>query len=313
MWIYRKGMGMGKSVHIPVMLQETLAALGAEGGGKFLDCTLGGAGHARAILGANLSNTLYAIDRDPIAIERAREEFSEEIAAKRMTVVQGAFSDLAHLFTNESFSGILADLGTSVDQLQGDRGFSFNDKGPLDMRMDPTAARSAKQVVNETSERELYAILKRGGVGLEARAVVKAIIAARPLLTTADLAESVRKAALGKTNKGFDPATVTFQAIRIEVNQELDEIDALLEAVKKLLRSKGRLVVISFHSLEDKIVAKKMREWSGADTEPANWPGRHTVQPFGKLLTKKALFPTEKEVVENSKSRSARLRIFERY
>ena len=306
------GVEVGESVHIPVMLAEVLEGLNATKGGRFLDCTLGGGGHTRAILDSNPSNQVYAIDRDVVAVERAEKELEKEISTGRLVVKHSAFSGLEFCEGLGEFDGVLADLGISSDQLGDKRGFSFNDTGALDMRMDMTATRSAKEVVNETSEQELYAILKKGGVGVEARAVAHEIVKARPLTTTAELASAVHRGATGKTNKGFDSATVTFQAIRIEVNQELNEIKRLLGIVPSLLKVAGRLVVISFHSLEDKIVAKQMRDWTSPSSAPANWPGLKSVKPLGKLLTKKALFPSEEEIARNSRSRSARLRIFEK-
>jgi 16S rRNA (cytosine1402-N4)-methyltransferase len=301
-----------KSIHIPVMLEEVLSGLKASKGGEFLDCTFGGGGHSRAILEANQNNVVYAIDRDPQAVERAENEFEDYIDAGRLLIWHAAFSDLSTLLNGKKFNGILADLGVSSDQLSGgERGFSFKDTSALDMRMDSSASYSAADVVNETSERELVSILRRGGVSdFEARAVAREIVKARPLASTADLAAAVHRSA--KSNKGFDSATLAFQAIRIEVNHEFDEIESLMDMAVEALYAKGRLVVISFHSLEDQLVAKRMRKWGTGDAYPANWPGQHEAKTLGSLLTKKALLPTEEELTRNSRSRSARLRIFER-
>jgi len=306
---------VGESIHVPVMLNEVLTALKAQEGGTFLDCTLGGAGHTKAILAANPNNIVFAIDRDLDAVRRARENLADEIKAGRLMIEHASFSDLSQLDfsclkNGLEFRGILADLGLSSDQLAASRGFSFHDEGVLDMRMDQNSAYSANEVVNLTSEKELFAILKRGGVGNEARRIVREIINARPIRNTSELAEVVRRVAMN--TKGFDPSTVAFQAIRIEVNQEYSQILDMLNVAIKLLSVGGRLAVISFHSLEDKLVAKEMRRWVGADSTPANWPGSHMAVSLGMLLTKKALLPTAEEIERNTRSRSARLRVFEK-
>ncbi|NLF24801.1 MAG: 16S rRNA (cytosine(1402)-N(4))-methyltransferase RsmH [Deltaproteobacteria bacterium] len=297
-----------RTVHRAVMQSEVLQQLGAEGGGDFLDCTLGGGGHTRAILEANSENQVTAADRDESALARANELVSQYQG--RLEVLKSCFSDLSSKLEGRKFQGVLADLGVSSDQLQGQRGFSFNDVGPLDMRMDEHASKTAYEVVNNTGSQELYVILKNGGVGKEARRLVQAIVAARPIQTTAKLAEVIRSVACGSKSK-LDPATLAFQAIRMAVNDELPELQALLQLAPEIVRHQGRLVIITFHSLEDRAVTARMREWQGGANMPALWPGALPTSSLGKFLTNKALRPSEREVDENPRARSARLRAFE--
>ncbi len=304
-----------ETLHIPVMLTEVLEALRADAGGDFLDCTLGGGGHTEGLLAANPTNFVVAIDRDQRAIDRARRRLSGE--SKRIELIQAAFSDLRDMCSGKQFDGILADLGLSTDQLSEERGFSFNDDSPLDMRMDESQPVTADSIVNGSTERELFAILKRGGVGREARAVAKAIVDNRPVRTTRELARVICKAAQPYTGKKkINPATVPFQAIRIAVNGEFEEIETLLKAAPALMKKGGRLAVITFHSLEDKAVAHTMRAWEADSTAPAWWPRsklakRGIEQPLGRMVSKKAIQPSEDEIKRNPASRSARLRVFE--
>ena len=297
------------SRHIPVMTREVVTALEAEAGGVFLDCTLGGGGHTVAILEAHRENKVFALDRDSRAIRRA-ERLVERFEG-RLMIQQGTFSDLSDLFPGQSFSGIVADLGVSTDQLYEERGFSFQDSESLDMRMDEQQARSAQAIVNESEPRELLRYLREGGVGREARLVADAIIGARPIDSAAALAQVVSGALHGKgIGKKTNPATVVFQAIRIAVNDELNQIHALMQAIPKRIASGGRAAIISFHSLEDKVVARAMRSWEGASGAPALWPGGKSAECLGKLVTRKATVPSEEEVSENPSARSARLRVF---
>ena len=291
------------------MEREVLSGLRAEAGGEFLDCTLGGGGHTRAILAANPRNTVYAADRDAEAVRRAEREL--EGCLSRISITHARFSELSRRLAGRTFDGILADLGVSSDQFEGARGFSFGDSTPLDMRMDAGSGRSAGEIVNDTEERDLYALLKRGGVGAEARAVARAIVRARPIERTDELADVIRAASPAGRGKHVDPATVAFQAIRIAVNEELEEIEALLDQAPSLARRPGRLAVLTFHSLEDRAVTARMRGWSGAGDEPALWPGQQQRERLGVLLTKKPMLPAEDELRRNPRARSARLRIFE--
>jgi 16S rRNA (cytosine1402-N4)-methyltransferase len=301
---------MEKSIHVSVLCKEVVEALLAEKGGHFLDCTLGGAGHSRAILDANPQNTLVAIDRDARAVIRANR--SLEKYEGRVQIMHSSFSEIKDVLLGQKFDGVLADLGTSMDQLKENRGFSFNDEVTLDMRMDEGQELSALHIVNKLAERDLLRILKIGGVGREANAAARAIIKARPIETTKELATVVSSAIRGmRADKKGNPATVVFQAIRIAVNNEYEEIEALMQAVPHLIRPSGRFAVIAFHSLEDKLVTNRMRAWESQDTYPALWRGpRGEVPALGKLLTKKAVLASEDEMQANPSSRSARLRVF---
>jgi len=300
---------MTATVHVPVLLQECIEALKVRDGGRYLDCTLGGGGHSEAILSASEGCTLVSFDRDQRAVERAVERLAP--FGERFTAVHAPFSKVVDTEQGR-FDGILADLGISSDQLAEGRGFSFRDDGPLDMRMDESAPRTADEVVNTYGEGQLIRVLKRGGCGSEARYVARAILKHRPLRSTADLNQLVQGVMKGrKSGKSSNPATVVFQAIRIEVNGEFEEIETLLDGIPQLAHPGGRVAVISFHSLEDKLIASRMRDWEGRDHMPALHPGRREVVSLGRLLTRKAILPSEQECEVNSRARSARLRIFE--
>ncbi len=296
-----------ESVHIPVLLSESREFLRASEGGSFLDCTLGGAGHTQALLDASSEVTVAAFDRDPKALARA-EAFLTEYG-DRVEVAQAAFSELAQRCQGRTFRGMLADLGVSTDQIREERGFAFQDSS-LDMRMDPTSGVSARVLLNGATEQELYVIFKKGGVGNEARKVAREIVAQRPIESADQLAKLVVRCG-GAKDKKTHPATVVFQALRIAVNHEFEEIDALMQAAPSLVEKGGRLVVISFHSLEDKAVTRVMREWDSGGSAPANYPGAVRHERKGRLLTKKAVFPTEQEIERNPSARSARMRVFE--
>lgn len=298
-----------ETVHVPVLLREVIESLRADRGGSFLDCTLGGGGHTEAILQSHPENRVVAFDRDRRAIERAEIRLSRY--ADRVKLIHAPFSSAPHLMGGERFDGVLADLGLSTDQLKEQRGFSFNDESAIDMRMNEEDEKSGTYFVNEASDRELYAVLKRGGVGAEAKKVVAAIVKARPITTAVELSQVVRRA-VGFTPGASNPATVIFQAIRIAVNREMEEIEALLDAVPHLVAPKARVAIISFHSLEDREVASKLRHWQQGDTTPPHWPGARQGDPrMGSLLTRKAITPGEEEIARNPASRSARMRVFE--
>lgn len=304
--------------HQPVLLEEAIAALAIQPAGIYVDGTFGRGGHARAIL-ERLGPTgrLFAMDKDPAAEQAARDQFGSDT---RFTIVGGSFSMLEQLAQSHGVSGridgILLDLGVSSPQLDDpERGFSFQQDGPLDMRMDPAHGQSAADWLAEVDERTLDGVLRDLGEERFHRRVARAIVTARtsqPLRSTAALAELVSKA-VPTREKNKHPATRTFQAIRIYINRELEDLQACLEQAVRVLAAAGRLVVISFHSLEDRIVKRFMREQSrGRDDLPPDLP--IPAQELGVTLRVlgKARRPSEAECAANPRARSAVLRVAER-
>jgi 16S rRNA (cytosine1402-N4)-methyltransferase len=304
-------------VHIPVMLDEVLATLAPRDGGVYLDGTFGGGGYARAILeGARC--TLWAIDRDPEAIERGASLIAR--FPGRLHLLQGQFGDMMALLAQAGVSaldGIVLDLGVSSFQIDDPaRGFSFRHDGPLDMRMGMHGT-SAADLVNTLPERALADVLYELGEERASRRIAHAIVAARleaPIETTLRLAEIIRSV-LPPDRSGNHPATRSFQALRIKVNDELQQIeDALAQAIR-LLSPGGRLVVVAFHSLEDRIVKRFMSEAAGRTGAPSRHDPAGLMTrdaPNFRLLTARALRPGLSETNQNPRSRSARLRALER-
>ena len=291
--------------HVPVLLTETLEFLRVQPGSTIADCTLGLAGHSAEIarrLGPK--GRLIAFDRDPeaLALAKARlDEVCTELAdqAPQITLIGEAFSSIEQHVEPASLDGLLADFGVSSMQLnEAPRGFSFMADGPLDMRMDTRSGLTAEQVVNEENEGELANLIYEYGEERRSRRIARAIVRGRPVTTTAQLARIVAQAAPAMKQDRIHPATRTFQAIRIVVNRELDEIRDLLEAAPRLLKPSGRIALISFHSLEDRLVKDSLRE--GA--QKGIW----------NLLTKKPATATEEETERNPRSRSAKLRAAEK-
>lgn len=299
---------MENSRHVSVMLEEVMEYLKVAEGGEFLDCTLGGAGHTEAIARAKPGNRVVAIDRDVRAIERAKPK----LADLNVEIRHGDWRSLESAVNGGKFQGILADLGLSSDQLHEKRGFSFRDEDSLDMRMDQSAGVSASQIVNEKSLGELTSLLRRGGVSKDPKRIANAIVKARPINSTKQLAEIIAGAIpVREQKKGIHPATVALQAIRIAVNQEIENIEALLKAAPKLAKKQARFVAISFHSLEDQLIAKQMRDWDQGCTCPRTRPCECGKKKLGFLLTKKALTPSAEEIARNPAARSALMRVFE--
>ena len=303
--------------HVPVMLAEVLATLGPQDGATYLDATFGGGGYARAILQAAPGCTVFAIDRDPDAI--ARGAALAQRFAGRLHLIEGRFGDMLSLLRDRGIAaldGVVMDLGVSSFQLdQAERGFSFRADGPLDMRMEKSGP-SAAELVNSLPERDLADIIFRFGEERFARRIARAIVARRaeaPFTTTADLAALVRRA-VPRDPSGIDGATRSFQALRIAVNDELGEVERGIAAAMELLAPGGRLVVVAFHSLEDRIVKQAMAAASGrggaSRHDPAALSGR--AKPAFHLLTPRALRPQEAECSANPRARSARLRGIER-
>jgi len=296
-----------KFSHIPVLLKEAIDFLAVRRGGTYVDATLGLGGHSFEIaklLGRE--GRLIGFDKDPAALERVRQKLSDPPAELKddwpeIRLEHGSFARLGELIDPASIDGLLADLGVSSLQLEdASRGFSFQAEGPLDMRMNPTVGETAEQVVNRIDEETLANVIYEFGEERRSRRIARAIVRARPIRSTRHLVEVVSAAARPMKHERIHPATRTFQAIRIFVNRELADLKALLDqrGAPTVLRKQGRLVVISFHSLEDRIVKDAMRD------------GAHHGQY--QLLMKKPVTATEEEIERNPRSRSAKLRAAER-
>lgn len=301
-------------IHIPVLYQEVLAGLQPRCGGRYIDCTVGGGGHARGILELSRPNgRLLGIDIDPVAIEIAKKCL--RVYGPRVTLLNDNYTALKEIAQSHGFcpaDGILFDLGMSSFQLeQGERGFSFQLEGPLDMRFSPRGERMAADLVNGLPEEQLAEILFRYGEERRARRIARAIVANRPLTTTRELAEVVRKAV--SRRRRIHPATKTFQALRIAVNDELDNLAGALPQAVEILAPGGRLAVISFHSLEDRIVKRFFRDEARGCICPPDIPvcvcGH---QQTLEIVTKKPIRPSAEEIEANPRSRSARLRVASR-
>jgi 16S rRNA (cytosine1402-N4)-methyltransferase len=301
--------------HLPVLYQQTIQALYPKSPGFYVDCTTGAGGHARGILEAsNPRGELLGLDVDPLALELARENLSD--FSSRVTLLRASYVTLQEQLNNlgwERVDGILADLGASSMQFDSPiRGFSFSEDGPLDMRYDPSGLLSADDIVNELAESELADIIYKFGEERRSRQIARAIVQARPLSSTLDLAQVVMK--VSKRKRGdVHPATRTFQAIRIEVNKELKSLEVLLPQTVEALSCGGRLAIISFHSLEDRIVKQFLRKESRdciCPTEQIECICEHKAK--FKTITPRPIRTTPEEVSRNNRSRSARLRVAER-
>jgi 16S rRNA (cytosine1402-N4)-methyltransferase len=303
--------------HVPVLLQEVVATLAPADGGVYLDGTFGGGGYSQALL-ESAHCTVWAIDRDPEAIRRGAE-----LAARfpgRLHLLQGEFGNMIDLLDEvgvTSLDGIVLDLGVSSYQIDDPaRGFSFRFDGPLDMRMGNHGT-TAADLVNTLPEKPLADLLYEFGEERASRRIAKAIVLARqeaPIETTGRLASIIRSV-LPPDRSGLDPATRSFQALRIKVNDELAQIEHALGQGMRLLGPNGRLVVVSFHSLEDRIVKRVMVEAAGRSASPSRHDPRGLLarqSPQFRLLTSRAVRPSEPETRANPRSRSARLRAMQR-
>ena len=303
--------------HTPVLLDEVLAGLAVKADGRYCDATFGRGGHAAAILGQlGPAGRLCGIDRDPAAITAGRERFAAE---SRLTLVRGSFGRLEERVRAAGWEGelqgVLLDLGVSSPQLdEAGRGFSFMQDGPLDMRMDNESGLSAAQWLARAGEREIADVLFKLGEEKFSRRIARAIVAVRaasPIGTTRQLADIVA-GAVPTREPGKHPATRTFQAIRIHVNRELEEVEAALPQAVNLLAPGGRLCVISFHSLEDRLVKRFMRREAQGDPIYAELPD---VPPHARprlQLIGGAVMPGDAEIARNPRARSAVLRVAER-
>jgi 16S rRNA (cytosine1402-N4)-methyltransferase len=296
---------MAEPQHVPVLLEESLNFLNVRPGGVVVDATLGFGGHSSAIarrLGAK--GRLICFDRDEQAMTKARarlEVLAEELGAEMPTVeyVARPFSEIAEVVKPGTLDGLLADFGVSSMQLdEAHRGFSFRSDGPLDMRMDTRGGLTAEQVVNQADEEDLANLIYEFGEERRSRRIARAIVRARPITTTAELAGVVSAAAPPIKGEKIHPATKTFQALRIRVNDELGEIQSLLKSAGSLLKPGGRVVMISFHSLEDRLVKDSFRESARLG--------------ILEILTKKPAVAKEQEALRNPRSRSAKLRAAEK-
>ena len=307
------------STHIPVLSEEVINYSRLESKTKplALDVTFGLGGHSKLLLSKYPNLNLVAIDKDNSTRIGSYEKLSKEFG-KRIKSTKLCFSNLADLESQIQeenveevimFDLILADLGISSVQLDDPlRGLSFRNSTSLDMRLDQSQKLTADEVLNTYSERDLFLVFARGGVGLKSKALAKAVFSDRPIKDSKDFYNICNSVLRSKHGKSSDLATVPFQAVRIEVNQEFENLKKfLIEAIRRL-NANGRLLVISFHSLEDKIVAGIMRWWASNRAK-----GIHPEDaPLGVLLTKKAIKPSQEEISRNSRSRSALLRVFER-
>ncbi len=305
------GHGGGRVMsHVPVLLKEAIDFLAVQRGGTYIDATVGLGGHSYEIakrLGA--PGHLIGLDKDPAALEIARKKLvvsdsplvDGEPDWPTITLLHRSFAEIAKGQRPATVDGVLADVGVSSLQLDDStRGFSFQADGPLDMRMDPRGERTAEQVVNHLDERQLADVIYEFGEERRSRRIARAICRSRPIRSTAHLADVISAAArpMNSEQRRIHPATRTFQALRIFVNRELDDLKALLEAAPRILKPGGRVVVISFHSLEDRIVKDAFREGAQAG--------------YFSLLTKKPVMATEEESDRNPRARSAKLRAAEK-
>jgi len=307
----------GRSAHVPVLLQPVVAGLNLQESGHYIDGTFGRGGHSLAILNQlGTRGRLLAIDRDPQAISAAADTLKSD---PRFELVQGEFSELKEYAKQRNVlgkvDGLLLDLGVSSPQLdEAERGFSFRSDGPLDMRMDPTRGSSAADWLAQVTEKELRKVLFEFGEERFGNRIAKAIVAARssrPVRRTAELANIVSEAVPVRGHKKH-PATKTFQAIRIRINDELQQLEQVLRDTADLLRPGGRLCVISFHSLEDRRVKRFMRD---ASRDAAPFRGLPEIPPEHRApfrLVGKMISATDEEIASNVRARSARLRVAER-
>ena len=301
--------------HVPVLLEECIEGLDIKPDGIYCDGTAGGAGHSKEIAKRLTTGRLISVDRDPEAVAVA----TERLAGLPATVVRGNYSELDEIFERLGLSGadgILMDLGVSSYQLDNaERGFSYHADAPLDMRMSGEGL-SARDVVNGYDEKTLARIIFEYGEEKYSRSIARRIVEARqvrPIETTLELAEIIKTGVPQKVRREKNPCKKTFQAIRIEVNAELEHLSAALDKAFDLLNVGGRLCIITFHSLEDRLVKQRFRDFCQGCVCPPDFPvcvcGR---TPRGRLVTRKPIEPTERENTENKRAHSAKLRIIEK-
>jgi len=305
--------------HRSVLLDETIESLGIKPEGIYVDGTLGGGGHSYEIAKRLSTGRLIGIDQDEAAIKAASERLKE--FDERVTIVRSNYRQMKEVLRDlhmDQVDGIVLDLGVSSYQLDTkERGFSYNEDAPLDMRMDRRNSKTAKDIINGYSEMELYRIIRDYGEDKFAKNIAKHIVRMReekPLETTFELVAAIKAAIPAKVRAvGGHPAKRTFQAIRIELNQELDVLKDTLEDMINLLKPGGRLCIITFHSLEDRIVKSHYRTAQDPCICPPDFPvcvcGR---QSLGRVISRKPILPSDEEIENNKRSKSAKLRVFEK-
>lgn len=297
-------------LHHPVMLNEVLKALSPRPAQTYIDATFGAGGYTRGILKSQEDARVIALDRDPDAIQRSRA-LKEEFGG-RFTIIQTCFGDMESAVPQGSYDGVVFDLGVSSPQLdEAERGFSFRQEGPLDMRMSQSG-KTAADIVNKASDSELADIIWKYGEERHSRRIAKAICmdrAKKPFETTQELADLLRRIVPGKPGD-IDPATRTFQALRIAVNDELGEIERGLEASEALLQDGGRLVVVSFHSLEDRIVKEFFRKRTGKVSQGSRYAPLEVSKSKStfRQVVSKSISASAEEIAINPRARSAKLR-----
>lgn len=283
--------------HYPVLLNEVINYLNINPRGTYLDCTVGEAGHAEAILGRLTTGRLIAIDRDEKAVARARLRLRAH--EEKVSLLQASYGDIAKVVGNKPLQGIVADLGLARNHFETpERGFSFQREGPLDMRIDQNQELTADRIVNTYDEQQLADLIFRYGQERRSRRIARTIVRGRPIQNTTQLAALVERAVPRSHRRRIHPATRTFQGIRIAVNNEISELENMLEEAPPLLAQGGRMVVISFHSLEDRCVKVAHRQWRDRNVF--------------EILTSHVVRPSRQEIEENPSSRSAKLRAAER-
>jgi 16S rRNA (cytosine1402-N4)-methyltransferase len=306
------------AAHVPVLLETVLALLQIRDGSQVIDGTLGAGGHTHAILNSSAPRgRVLGIDADPAAIRRTRRLLGSYIESGRLITVHASFDTMESAARTHGFTqvdGVLLDLGVSSFQLETpERGFAFALNGPLDMRFDPQQEPSAAEIVNSWPEPEIADLIYRYGEEHRSRSIARSIVRNRPIETTAQLAAIVERAVGGRRGSRIHPATQTFQALRIAVNRELEQLEQTLPQALRLLKPGGRLAVISFHSLEDRIVKQWMAQEARTFTpDPYHPQGGTPHMPTLRLVTRKPVVASEQEQQENPRSRSAKLRVAEK-
>lgn len=304
--------------HVPVLLEDVVDGLAIKPGAWIIDATLGGGGHTAELLERSRPDgRVLGLDADPAAIRRVRTRLADEVNAGRLVLARTAFAELEQCAADNGFlpvDGVLLDLGVSSFQLEtAGRGFSFAASGPLDMRFDPEDLFSAADIVNNWDEQALADLIYRFGEEPRSRRIARYLVKQRPFYSTTELAAAVERAVGGRQGSRIHPATRTFQALRIAVNRELEQLEMVLPQCLRVLKPGGRLAVISFHSLEDRIV----KHWMQAEAQtyvpdPGIITGGYERQPTLRVLTRKPVEADGDEISRNPRSRSAKLRIAER-